>query len=54
MRSRRGSGDGMSVNGDVRNTGNPRWRGMCPRPEAREGQAGPPGVADRSVVAEAG
>ena len=33
------------------NTGSPRRRGERPQPEAREGQAGPARVAERSVVA---
>jgi hypothetical protein len=32
------------------NTGSPRWRGSGPQPDAREGQAGLAGVADRLVV----
>jgi hypothetical protein len=32
------------------NTGSPKWCGSAPQPEAREGQAGPPGVADGFVV----
>src|SRR3954468_23045502 len=32
------------------NTGSPRRCGSAPQPEAREGQAGPPGVADGFVV----
>jgi hypothetical protein len=34
----------------ARNTGNPRGWGVAPQPDAREGQAGPSGVADRLVV----
>ena len=33
-----------------RNTGNPGGDGSDHQPAAREGQAGPPGVADRLVV----
>jgi len=33
-----------------RNTGSPRRCGSDPQPETREGQAGPPGVADGFVV----
>ena len=34
-----------------RNTGNPKWwGGVTPQPDAREGQAGPPGVAERPAV----
>jgi len=33
-----------------RNTGSPRWCGSDPQPEAREGQIGPLGVADGSVL----
>jgi hypothetical protein len=33
-----------------RNTGNPRWWGGPPQPDAREGQAGPSRAADRLVV----
>jgi hypothetical protein len=54
-RSRRGSGDGMSANGDDRQHGKPRAvKGCDLQPDAREGQAGRHGVAERSVVAEAG
>ena len=42
----------MSVGGRPGNTGNPRWWGVVPQPEAREGQVGPSGVADRPVVLE--
>jgi hypothetical protein len=46
----RGIGDGMQAEGIRRNTGNPS--GDCNRDQraARERQAGPYGVAERSVV----
>jgi hypothetical protein len=49
-RSRRGSGDGMSgqISGATRET--PLGGPSTDQPEAREGQAGPGGVADGSVV----
>jgi hypothetical protein len=54
-RSRRGSGDGMSAKGDGAQHGKPHVVEACDlQPDAREGQAGPRGVAERSVVAEAG
>ena len=40
----------MSVEEIRRNTGSPRWCGSDPQPEAREGQIGPLGVADGSVL----
>src|SRR5258708_9930317 len=47
----RGNDDGMSVHGDHRNTGNPIGEGALPlQPDAREGQAGPTRVTERSVV----
>ena len=50
-RSHRGKGDGMPVHGDRTQHGKPRAVGARdPRPDAREGQAGPPGVAERPVV----
>src|SRR3954451_21661021 len=48
--SHRGSGDGMPAREIRRNTGNPGGRGAWPQPGAREGQTGPPRVADRPVV----
>ena len=48
-RSHRGKGDGMSAEEIERNTGNPSG-GCVTQPDAREGQAGPCGVADRLVV----
>src|ERR1700676_4736551 len=47
----RGIGAGMWAKEGSVNTGSPRWRGERPQPEAREGQTGPPRVAERSVVA---
>src|SRR6516164_7817919 len=48
-RSHRGIGDGMSVQGDRRNTGDPaRW--MRDQLDAREEQARPPGESERSIV----
>jgi hypothetical protein len=47
----RGNDDGMSVHGDPTQHGKPRVvRARDPQPDAREGQAGPPGVAVRLVV----
>jgi hypothetical protein len=49
LRSHRGNGDGMSVHGDRTQHGKPqRW--LSGQRDAREGQAGPCGVADRLVV----
>ena len=49
--SHRGNGDGMSAHGDPTQHGKPQAVGARdPQPDAREGQAGPPGVADRPVV----
>ena len=51
QRSHRGNGDGMSTHGEPTQHGKPRSveaRGL--QPDAREGQAGPTGVADRLVV----
>ena len=45
----RGRGDGMQAEGTPGNTGNPRG-GRVAQPDAREGQAGPCGVAERPVV----
>ncbi len=51
LRFRRGSGDGMHVLGDLAQHGNPRSvEGRDFQPDAREGQAGLGGVADRPVV----
>ena len=50
-RSRRGIGDGMSKEGIKRNTGSLRGGRSGDQPDAREGQAGPQEVAERSVVA---
>ena len=50
-RSHRGSGNGMSTNGRYMQHGKPhvvKVRDL--QPEAREGQAGPTGAADRPVV----
>ena len=47
----RGIGAGMWAKEGNVNTGSPRRRGERPQPEAREGQAGPARVAERSVVA---
>jgi hypothetical protein len=47
----RGIGAGMWAKEGSVNTGSPRWRGERPQLEAREGQAGPTRVAERSVVA---
>src|SRR5271165_5495683 len=47
----RGNDDGMSVQGDPTQHGKPdRRRGAPPQPDAREGQAGPSRVKERSVV----
>jgi hypothetical protein len=46
----RGIGAGMWAKEGSVNTGSPRWWGARPQPEAREGQAGPARVAERSVV----
>ena len=47
----RGNDDGMSVHGDPTQHGKPQAvRVRDPQPDAREGQAGPPGVAERPVV----
>ncbi len=40
----------MCTQGKSRNTGNPRQRWLDHQPDAREGQAGPFGVAERFVV----
>jgi len=49
--SHRGSGDGMSANGDPAQHVKPQAvEARDLRPDAREGQAGPPGVTDRPVV----
>src|SRR5208282_2563724 len=49
--SHRGNDDGMSVHGDPTQHGKPQAvRARDPQPDAREGQAGPPGVAERPVV----
>src|SRR4051794_40254283 len=40
----------MSTHGKLLQHGKPQRRGAKPRPDAREGQAGPPGVADGFVV----
>src|SRR5205085_5720285 len=42
--------DDTRTHGGHRNTRSPRRGGGVPRPDAREGQAGSPGVADRPVV----
>jgi hypothetical protein len=48
--SHRGNGDGMPAHGDLTQHGKPRVAGARdPSPEARKGQAGPPGVAERPV-----
>jgi hypothetical protein len=49
-RSHRGIGNGMMAHGRRLQHGKPQWWGARPQPDAREGQAGPPGVADRLVV----
>ena len=47
----RGNDDGMSVNGDFNATREAHAvRVRIPQPDAREGQAGPLGVTERSVV----
>ncbi len=47
----RGNDDGMSVHGDPTQHGKPQAARACdPQPDAREGQAGLPGVAERLVV----
>ena len=49
--SHRGSGDGMSANGDPAQHVKPQAvEARDLQPDAREGQAGPPGVTDRPVV----
>jgi hypothetical protein len=49
--SHRGNGDGMPANGDLTQHGKPQAVGARDsQPDAREGQAGSPGVADRLVV----
>jgi hypothetical protein len=51
QRSHRGNDDGMSGWGDSRQHGKPQVaRARDPQPDAREGQAGPPRVAERLVV----
>jgi hypothetical protein len=51
QRSRRGSGNGMSTQGEHTQHGKPRSaEARDLQPDAREGQAGPGGVADRPVV----
>src|SRR6516165_3851634 len=41
----------MPAHGDLTEHGNPRVvRARDPQPDAREGEAGPPGVAERPVV----
>ncbi len=51
QRSHRGSGDGMSAQEIQTQHGKPQAVGARdPQPDAREGQAGPPGVAERPVV----
>ena len=43
--------DDTRTKGDGRNMGSPGWwEDRNSQPDAREGQAGPPGVADRFVV----
>src|SRR5690349_3609643 len=50
LRSHRGKGDGMVVHGERSQHGKPqRWEDAS-QPDAREGQAGSCGVADRLVV----
>jgi hypothetical protein len=50
-RSRRGIGNGMSTHGGQLQHGKPRLvEARDLQPEAREGQTGPRGVADRPVV----
>ncbi len=49
--SRRGIGVGMSVEGKCTQHGKPRrWWRVATKPDAREGQAGPVGVAEGPVV----
>jgi hypothetical protein len=51
QRSHRGNDDGMSGLGDPKQHGKPQLaRARDPQPDAREGQAGPPGAAERPVV----
>jgi hypothetical protein len=50
QRSHRGIGDGMSTYGKLLQHGKPQRREARSQPDSREGQAGPPGVADRLVV----
>src|SRR3954470_24013061 len=40
----------MSTHGKLLQQGKPQRRGGRPQPDSREGQAGPPGAADRLVV----
>jgi hypothetical protein len=40
----------MSTHGKLLQHGKPQRRGERPQPDSREGQAGPPGVADGLVV----
>ena len=40
----------MSTHGELLQHGKPQRRGAKPQPDSREGQAGPPGVADGLVV----
>src|SRR5262249_52746015 len=47
--SHRGNGGGMSAQEIGRNTGSPSG-GCVTQPDAREGQAGPYGVSERSIV----
>ena len=50
-RSHRGSGNGMSTNGRYMQHGKPHLvEARDLQPDAREGQAGPGGVADRLAV----
>ena len=49
-RSCRGIGDGMHAQETRRNTGSPSGDRSKDQPAAREGQAGPCGVAERLVV----
>ncbi len=50
QRSHRGNGDGMSIQGNLLQHGKPQRREARSQPDAREGQAGPCGVADRLAV----
>ena len=51
QRSHRGNGNGMSTHGRYLQHGKPRAvEARDLQPDAREGQAGPNGVADRLVV----